>query len=179
MCSARSGSSTYHKLPQTALASSFQPTMPLLLHSNLSPASLSLPISLPNLPSLCYSLSPTKLTSSPPPPPTRCMRRTQANLSYLAAIAAQNKSAATTPTPSFPAIMDSIPAIPGNTMTLDGVDELAHLYQELRDLFPGYAPRTRAGGGSVGGQGVVGDRGEGNYGTGGGRAGGGLGLGGW
>ena len=75
----------------------------------------------------------TRLTSH------RCMRRVQANLAYLAAIA-DRAHKPPEKIPARPAIMDTLPSIQGNQMSESSLSELKDLYKSLKDLYAGIAP---------------------------------------
>jgi hypothetical protein len=75
------------------------------------------------------------------------MRRIQANLTYLAA-ASDRMYKPPDKMPAQPAIMDSLPQIPGNTIPEAQLQTLQNLYKELKDLFPGAASKAPVSAGS-------------------------------
>ncbi|MCJ1432323.1 hypothetical protein MMC27_001679 [Xylographa pallens] len=66
----------------------------------------------------------------------QCMRRLQSNLAYLAYIADRVHKPADQ-FPRHPAIMDA-PAVPGSTLSDEGVEDLKSMYAELAQLYPDY-----------------------------------------
>ena len=82
-----------------------------------------------------------------PTEPHRCMRRIQANLAYLAAVSDRSNKPADK-IPPHPAILDTLPPIPGNTIPDAQLQTLANMYKELKEMFgpvAGKGPATPAG----------------------------------
>ncbi len=71
------------------------------------------------------------------------MRRVQANLAYFATANQRATKPLMTKVPPFPAILEPIPAIPGNAMPPGSLERIKSVYQTLRPLFPSYNPRPQ------------------------------------
>jgi len=142
--------------PRSGISANFHMSRPLELSSDLCTSYRSL-----------FSILLSSLhRPSPPPPfpppipltPTRCMRRLQSNLAYLA-FAADRAYKPADQIPRFPAIMEPPSSVQGNMISDESMAELRTMYEKMKELFPDYG-RSRGegasalGGGSGGGTGT-------------------------
>lgn len=66
--------------------------------------------------------------------PLRCVRRVNVNLAYLAAVS-ERQYKEPEKIPQRPAILDTLPNIPGNTIPEPQLQLLSNLYKELREMY--------------------------------------------